>query len=54
MTADELDTRVRALEAERVRPIPPPPPTTGGSLVGLQRLLDLQTDTETSTEGDDD
>lgn len=25
MTADELDERVRALEAERLRPIPPRP-----------------------------
>lgn len=23
---DELDTRIRSLEAERLRPVPPPPP----------------------------
>ncbi len=25
--SDELDARVRALEAERLRPVPPPPKT---------------------------
>lgn len=46
MTApdDELEHRVRDLEAERARPTPRPPTTGGGSLVGLQRLLDLQAD----------
>lgn len=24
---DELDARIRSLEAERLRPVPPPPPT---------------------------
>lgn len=43
--ADELEQRVRNLEAERIRPVPPPPPVAGGiALVGLQRLLDLQLD----------
>lgn len=45
MPDDELGDRVRALEAERARPVPRPPSTPGAvSLVGLQRLLDLQAD----------
>lgn len=28
---DELDRRVRSLEAERLRPVPPPPPLYGGT-----------------------
>lgn len=42
---DELDDRIRALQAERARPVPRPPSSPGNvSLVGLQRLLDLQAD----------
>ncbi|WP_433233832.1 hypothetical protein [Actinomadura nitritigenes] len=38
---DELDLRVRALEAERLRPVPPPPrPGPRISLSDLAELVD--------------
>lgn len=38
---DELDERVRALEAERLRPVPPPPGRSYGvSPAALALLLD--------------
>jgi hypothetical protein len=39
---DELDLRVRSLEAERLRPIPPlPQPPPGIDLVALAELCEL-------------
>lgn len=49
---DALEVAARALEAERLRRPLPPPTATGAHLTGLQRLLDLQDDTDHDTEED--
>lgn len=39
--SDELDARVRSLEAERLRPVPPPPGTNPRiNLIDLAELVD--------------
>lgn len=39
---DELQARIRSLEAERLRPVPPPPgPATGIDMAALAELCAL-------------
>lgn len=40
---DELDTRIRSLEAERMRPVPPPPPRPAAE-VAQEDYTDLPPD----------
>lgn len=41
---DELTTRIRNLEAERLRPVPPPPYTTAADLDAAALLAELDYD----------